>query len=306
MTDSLTPITPPATESQIPSGPIDTSVDSTGQTSNTPAQPVVPLTAQPSFQQAESSQSSLQPEIIDSADSKSNWKVYGVIGVMVLVLLALGGYILYNQFLLAQQPIALDGISEAQNPVVGSPAPQLNYNTPENIIPPEGPAVLPPDPSPPPVPKISYTNYQYSFGFAYVENTSYQDVSCTAPTEKRPNSENKFIFIDTSNVNSNEDLQAFCEYTNTEHKAKIQVSETPIECLGDAVERSVGGVVTGTQCAGKTTSSSSLESSTSLLIPKEGNTIVIEINSPEYMNLLNDVVETFTFEVGEQPAITES
>ncbi len=298
------PTTPPA-----PTTPVvpvaSQSGTSTRQTSPTtpPIGSVVPATEQPNFQSTPSSPvhpPQTSPAVV-SSQTKSDWRLYGMIGFFAFVVFLLGGYILYNEFLLSRQPIAPDGTAQAENPVEVSPAPQLHYDTPGNFQPPEGEPVLPPPPSPKPALRETYNNYQYTFSFSYQLDDAYQKIMCPSPNQQYPNSEKKQVFYDSSQITSNDDLVALCEKNHTTYKAKIMVSETPLDCLGEAIVRSVGGVVSATQCTGKTTSVSSLDASTSLLIPQDGTTILIEVNAPEYLNLIRDVVDTFAFEVSQPP-----
>lgn len=252
--------------------------------------------------QQPAAQPTLSPDT-GEAPPQSDWKFYSIISIIAVLVIAVGGYFMYQKYLISLAPTPTGDLEQPENPVISEESinevhPTLDYKTDGNIIPPEGEQPILTAPTTLAVETDKYNNQRYQFSFTYEQNPLYQIINCTPPTASNPNTEEKDVFFDPSEVSNNEEFFAICSPEYTQHEVKIAVSQNSIECLGSQSLRTVAGVE-AFQCEGKTSSLSSLDSSTSLLIPKEGGTILIEVNSPEYLPLLNEVTKTFSFSADE-------
>lgn len=286
------------------------------QASNQPlAQPVVAPTEQPSFKSTPSDtlpdndqiQNSTPPSQSQANSPQSDWRFNAVIGIAALAIIGFGAYLIYQNFF-GMRTTSIDGAPvnylEIPEDIENESVPE-NTNTPplNQIAPPEGESPVDSainEPTPPPPAMKRYDNYQYSFAFEYEDKAIYQTITCTA----NENQENKLVFYDSAGVTDNESLYAHCEPDFSAHFAKVVYTPSVTECLGVSQDRTVAGGLSAIQCSGQTTLASSSESTISLLIPKDLGTVVIEVKSPNFIDLIQDVSDTYTLETQEPEFVT--
>lgn len=309
----------PTNDSSAPAAANATPNANVTASAQTQSNPVVPPTEQPTFQEAQGSNqypsgSSTQqttqemPQKETSTTFLSSDTVFNtVVALIALVVIGVGGYFIYYNYIgpsTTSLTVAPADVPEAPLDTENNlPAEKKDLSEFNQVTPPEGEPVIntstPIQETPPPTKR--YDNYQYSFSFEYEDKPLYQTLSCSPIGTQ----ENKLVFYDSTNITDNNALYALCEPEATTHFAKVVYTPTATSCLGTSESRSVSGGITATQCSGQTSLASSTDTTISLLIPKDGGTVVIEIKNPKYVDLIQDASDSFSLETQEPEFITE-
>lgn len=269
----------------------------------TQSSPVTPAITSPASDTGSFIQDTTQRPLSDK-------KFYAVVFFIALVVVGVGSFLIYRSYLdrasipLSEITTDTTSISDfaEQPPPEKKDLSEFNY-----ITPPEGDDVLLPqgNTTTPQKSMRRYDNYQYSFSFEYENKPHYQTLQCyTSGSKQTEATENKLVFYDSTNVTSNELLYAHCNSSNTTHLAKVIYSQASVACLGASETRTIP-TGTAVQCSGKTSSTSSTDNSLSLLISKGSGTILIEVNSPDHTELIQDAAASFSFET-KQPDTSSS
>lgn len=288
---------------------------------NTPPSPLQPPSetmptaapvqiTQPIQQNVSSVQTTGSISDADLTATTSDKRFYLVVAFIAILVVSIGGYFMYQSYLRSAST-SITGTAtetEAISDFTEKAAPQKKDLAEYNYVtPPEGDDILLHETNETVIPKPmqEYINYQFSFAFEYEDKPVYQTLQCYASgVNETTDTENKFVFYDSSNISSNEALYAQCSPSTNNHLAKVMFTEVATECLGTSETRTVS-TGTAVQCSGKTSSASSNDSSLSLIIPKDSGSVLVEVNDPRLVELLQDVAASISFETPDEPPVVE-
>ncbi len=257
-------------------------------------QPITP-TPQPTTITATQEQQPLQSPlttttpVVTPTPQKTNSFILLIIGILLLLFLGVGGFLFYKN-LTTPESIPLTGIATDYGFTLEIP--ETTEASPSTVVD-EARGWK------------EYNNYELEYSFKHPQQEVNLTTSCTPYFENGiQKGEFKYIFYDSSAITNNQELMAVCEPEYENKYLKLTHSSSQQTCAGSTQKITVAGV-TATQCSGKTDSNTSTETSVSLFIPIQNRFVIIEVNSKEYLPVLQNSIDTFAFETREPISIEE-